>query len=133
MRSFKIIALLFLCLVPNLFAQSALKRNTQSFNNGYYDFHPVSSATATEYVDARTTIFPTHNVDVVLGTGTNSVCTFTLQGSPDAVTWFDMSTAQSCTASLMFQVTLKPVRYFRINVSAYTGTAPLNFHYTGSL
>lgn len=65
-----------------------------------------------------------HTVTAV-PTGSPATCTVKLEGSIDGTTWFDLSTAQTCTAAVAFHVVEKPVLAVRANLTALTGgTSP---------
>ena len=69
---------------------------------------------------------------VSLGTGTNSVCTWQVQASDDlGTTWYNVGTANSCTAATYYNPIEVPLRFVRIQVVSYTGTAAVTFHWTG--
>jgi hypothetical protein len=58
-------------------------------------------------------------------TGSPTGCSVKLEGSLDGTTWFDLSTAQTCTSAIMFHVVEKPVLVVRANLTALSGgTAP---------
>jgi hypothetical protein len=71
-------------------------------------------------------------VSVALGTGTNSACTWQLEASDDGTNWYSVLTSQTCTANSYLAVQQIPLRNLRVHVTAYTGTASLTFHWTGS-
>jgi hypothetical protein len=100
---------------------------------GTYKFLPESSAISTEVLDLSSSLFKTHTVEAVLGTGTNSACTFQVEGSSTTANWYSISggTPIACTAGSMTSFADKPVRYIRIHILTYTGTAPVTFYYTG--
>lgn len=67
-----------------------------------------------------------------------SACTFRLEGSADAVTWYGLDTTSpsstSCTTSNMESIAYKPVNYLRVTIVTWTtgdGTTSVIFHYTG--
>lgn len=70
-------------------------------------------------------------VSVTLGAGTNSVCVWQLEASDDNTNWFSISGTQDCTVPTMMTVAYRPARMVRVNVTSYTGTANLTFHWTG--
>ncbi len=125
------LALLLLCTIP-LAAQKTPSYRPITYLGGYYNFAPISSQVASEYIDLRNGILQSHTIDFSLTSGTLSVCTFNVEASSDAVNWYDISGTQTCTASAMFHIAYKPVRYLRINVLSYTGNGVLQFNYTGA-
>lgn len=100
---------------------------------GIYQFLPETSAISTEVLDMSSSLFKTHTIEAILGTGTNSACTFQVEGSSTTANWYSISgsTPLVCTAGSMTSFPDKPVRYIRIHILTYTGTAPVTFYYTG--
>ena len=68
---------------------------------------------------------------LVVGTAP-SACTYSIDGSLDAVNWVSLSGPLSCTTAGMQHIANKPVPYLRINVLSYTpgdGTTNVTFLY----
>jgi hypothetical protein len=61
-----------------------------------------------------------HTLAVVVA-GTPAACTVALEGSMDTVTWASLSGNQTCTSTVMFHVTDRPVVFVRANLSALSG------------
>jgi hypothetical protein len=58
-------------------------------------------------------------------TGTPDACTARLEGTVDGTTFFDVSGTQTCTSSVMFHVTDRPLEQVRVVLISLTGgTAP---------
>ncbi|MGH9667094.1 MAG: hypothetical protein ACRD9L_21930, partial [Bryobacteraceae bacterium] len=69
-----------------------------------------------------------HTVQAVV-TGSPSGCSIQLEGTLDdptlSPTWSNLSGSQTCTSSVMFHVTARPVRAIRVNLTALSGgTSP---------
>jgi hypothetical protein len=131
MKRFPLLAIVLLALTSLLGAQAAPTGLA-------YDWPTVSGPGPTTYLDLRgasawwgNTAAALQVVSVSIPAGTNSVCTFQLEGSDDQVNWYSLSGSQSCLSPLMFTVAQRPARVVRINVLTYTGTATLAFHWTG--
>jgi hypothetical protein len=120
---------LFLSPLPSP-CQQVLNENANGMA-GTYNFVAISAAKPTEYVKLQNAIMANHTVEVVITTAP-SVCTFQLQGSNSGQAWFSIGTSQSCTASGMFTVAAIPVRFVRVSVTTFTGTAPVSFYYTAT-
>jgi hypothetical protein len=101
--------------------------------NGLYDFATVAGTGYTEYINLAAQGIPFNNHTIELSiTGTApSVCTFQVEGSSNGTNWYSISGSQSCTASEMFHIITKPVRYLQVHVLTYTGTGVLFFQHTG--
>ena len=62
-----------------------------------------------------------------------SVCTLSVDGSSDKVTWYSLSGSLSCTSSNMVHINGKPTLYQRVSVTTYTAgdaTTQVTVHYT---
>lgn len=126
-RFLALTALLFLA--PLLHAQTVAKSSVFTWSG-------ITAAGATTYLDitqSKSYDIPIkgdyQTVDAEIASGSNTVCTFQLEGSNDAVNWFSLSGSQSCLSATMFTVIQRPTRYVRINVLTYTGTASLTFNW----
>lgn len=80
-----------------------------------------------------------YTIDVSVNGTAPTACTFRVEGSSDKQTWYGLDATSpatnSCTASYMEHIALKPVYYLRINIVSYTagdGTTSVVFHYTGA-
>lgn len=122
-------ALMALMVLPALIAQAQIAATYR------YSWAPVSATGALQYLNLNADLANGtgghQTVDVTLGTGTNSACTWQLEGSNDLVNWYSLSGVQSCTAPTMVSVVDRPTTYVRVNVLSYTGTASLTFNWTG--
>jgi len=89
-----------------------------------HTFIPLSAVGVTEtlYVEAQ---HPEKHTAELTVTGAPSTCTFQLEGSLGALTWFALSDAVDCTvaANRMFHVVNKPVNFVRGDLTALAGGA----------
>ena len=78
-----------------------------------------------------------YTIDVAVTGTTPATCTFRVEGSDDASTWFGLDVTSpattSCTSNFMESITDRPVRFLRINLTYTQGdaTTKVLFHYTG--
>lgn len=122
----KILSLLVAVLlsVAHLSAQSpnaATQVHARTFTN-LFTAQSVTGQTAS--FDATGAAY--HTINLVV-TGAPSGCTYRLQGSLDAVTWFNISASDiTCTSTVTtFESSAKVTRYVRGNLVTLTGgTAP---------
>jgi hypothetical protein len=85
----------------------------------------TTGTTASQLVEANY-----HTVQAI-PTGSPSACTLRLEGSLDAVNWFDVSGTQTCTSSVMFHVDGKPLTFVRVNLLTWTGGTNVVITYRG--
>jgi len=94
---------------------------------GYQKTFPAQSGTgATASSGLMRGIAMFHTIELIV-TGAPATCTYRLQGTRDAVTWFNVSAADiTCTSSIVtFESAAKPVVQVRGNLLTLTGgTAP---------
>lgn len=78
-----------------------------------------------------------YTIDVTVTGTTPAACTFRVEGSSDAVTWYGLDVTSpsttSCTTSYMESIAQRPVQYIRIFLTYTQGDATTSvvFHYTG--
>jgi hypothetical protein len=78
-----------------------------------------------------------YTVDVTTTGTTPATCTFRVEGSADAVSWYGLDVTSpsttSCTTSYMESIINRPVLFLRIYVTYTQGdtTTKVVFHYTG--
>lgn len=111
-------------------------QNKQPGVGGFYSFGAVSTTGQLgSYLDYRTSAWPpaSYTVDWTVAGTAPSVCTFQVEGSSDAVHWYALTAATSCTTANMMHIAFKPVVFARINMLTYTagdGTTRVTVNYT---
>jgi hypothetical protein len=101
--------------------------------NAQANFVALTAATNTATLDVGRALPSNHAVLAVV-TGGPATCTISLQGTIDGVTWDTISSATTCTSSVYFYASGKPVSGIRANLTALTGgTSPtVTVYYVGS-
>lgn len=78
-----------------------------------------------------------YTIDITTTGTTPAACTFRVEGSSDAVSWYGLDVTSpattSCTTSFMESIAQRPVQYIRINLTYTQGDATtiVIFHFTG--
>lgn len=119
-----------------LFASALLPIASAQQQAQIYDWTGVAASGPTTALNLRPTWGPPwisdrQTVSLTIVSGSNTVCTWQLEGSDDNTNWFSLSGSLGCLTPYMATVVDRPTRYVRINVLTYTGTASLTFHWTG--
>lgn len=108
-----------------------------------YDWPAATTGTAGQlgqWIGFNATSAPrpgNYTVSVTVTGTAPATCTFRVEGSDDASTWFGLDvtspSTQSCTSNFMESITERPVRFLRINLTYTQGdaTTSVKFHYTG--
>lgn len=113
MKKILLVCLLLFC-SSSLFAQGTPQLNQQ---------RSLTATGASDSRDVRGQGLGYYKVTWSVQQGTVSACTFTLQKSPDNVTWTDVGSANTCTSAGQISPTAFVSNYVRINVSAFTASS----------
>ena len=88
------------------------------------EFGTLSSVTTTAAVDVSLLTPSKHTIQTLIA-GSPAACSIQLEGTLDDVsgspTWANLSGSQTCTSSVTFHVTERPVRGVRVNLTALSG------------
>lgn len=104
----------------------------QRFTGRVNTFSTLDAIGATSNIEVRPLYPGEHTIQIAV-TGPPGTCTCTLQGTLDYnYGWFDLSGAEDCTIDNMFHVVNKPVRYLRMNISAWAGVGTVIFRHLGA-